>query len=203
MYNIAIVSDEPYLYQTLFEFIRRLPNLNNAVIDAYSDGKCFIDTCRNDKLYDIVFIDIEMPEIDGYTIGLSLREIDVDENIYIVFVSSHTDNLARLFSLHPFDFLAKPVSHDDFANVMNKLICRLDSDNNMIRIVCNRNTQSVSVNNIVYLESINRKVIIHTNSSKLIEVNESLGSLYARLKKKCTYFLRSTNRILLTQITFA
>ena len=53
---------------------------------------------------DILFLDIELPGMNGVSVGKYIREILEDENIFLIYISSKQNYALQLFQNHPFDF---------------------------------------------------------------------------------------------------
>ncbi len=69
---------------------------------------------------DAVFLDIEMPDMDG--IELSSRIIDLQEGIAIVFVTAYNQYAVEAFRLNALDYLMKPVSADRLRETLGKIV---------------------------------------------------------------------------------
>lgn len=71
---------------------------------------------------DVVFLDISMPDMDGFSVLQALGEPLPSE---IVFVTAHDDRALQAFEVHAFDYLLKPVSPTRFDRLMQRLRERL------------------------------------------------------------------------------
>ncbi|MBQ9270347.1 MAG: response regulator transcription factor [Oscillospiraceae bacterium] len=107
MYQAAIVEDEQdilrYMQARLakeFES-RSLP----VAFDSFSGGERFLAMLREHYHYDMVFLDIEMPGIDGITVCRRIREIAPEA--LVVFVSNKEELVFQTFEVQPFRFIRK------------------------------------------------------------------------------------------------
>lgn len=73
---------------------------------------------------DVVFLDIQMPEIDGLRLGEQLKE--VAPNIEIVFVTGYDQYALRAFELYALDYIMKPVQQDRLKSTVQRLRDRLE-----------------------------------------------------------------------------
>lgn len=71
---------------------------------------------------DVVFLDISMPDMDGFSVLQALGEPLPAE---IVFVTAHDDRAVQAFEVHAFDYLLKPVSPERFDRLLRRLRDRL------------------------------------------------------------------------------
>ena len=126
--------------------------------------------------YDIVFMDIDMPYLDGMSAARKLRE--VDERVCLVFVT----NLARLavkgYEVSAFDFIVKPVSYADFSAKMPRILNRaeLDKCSKTVLIRSGSDMVRVVVNEIMYVEVMSHRLVYHT-ADRLIESYGTLKSV--------------------------
>lgn len=107
MINIAICDDETVFAESLSVQIRNEIIQNNETCTEYicSNGTTLIELCQNESI-DVAFVDISMPEMNGFDIAEKLKELN--KNILLVFVSgndrlvfSHTNtNRFGLFLNH-------------------------------------------------------------------------------------------------------
>ena len=88
MLNIAVCDDEPYFQNRIRELISAC--LNDLgyehVISCFSSGKEFLEKGADVSRYDIVFLDVQMREIDGIATARHIRE--VAEDMFIVFITA-------------------------------------------------------------------------------------------------------------------
>lgn len=189
MFRVAIVDDDIVFCSKLQNYIEIVWGTNNFA-DDFCNGREFIEALDKGNKYDIVFLDIEMPFINGFEAGSTLRALDKDENVYIVYVSSYTERLTQLFALHPFDFLTKPVDFDTFKNVWNKIITDINLHKKRIEITYKREHILIPISDITYIEALSRRIIIHTVDGNSIESYEQISSIYGRIILENSFFIR-------------
>lgn len=112
MLKIAIVEDEREYYDQLSGHIVRYAADHNISHDItlFSDGVAFLTGYQ--PVYDIVFMDIQMPHISGFEASQRLRELD--PKVRLVFVTSYTQFAPRGYEVEASGFLVKPVSYLSF-----------------------------------------------------------------------------------------
>ena len=85
-------------------------------IEEYDSGKAFIEQFEQ---MDILLLDIEMEEMDGIQLKDELRR---DENIRILFVTSHVEGMPEAFGKNVYGFLEKPVEEEKFLKYMKRMV---------------------------------------------------------------------------------
>ena len=76
--------------------------------------------------WDVLFMDIEMPTINGVEAGKRVREQLQNYSLKIIYVSSRQEYAMDLFKVDTFDFLIKPVAYEELEAVLDKLQKTLD-----------------------------------------------------------------------------
>lgn len=139
----AICDDEPavldYLYaHILNEFKRQGADI---YIDKFTMGKDFLNAHKTEP-FDVVFLDIRMPDIDGFDVATELRKLS--EKVYIIFITTENTLVYDSFSFQPFDFIPKTppseLSADDSSSFLlrriSNVIARLLSLLSTAKTVC-------------------------------------------------------------------
>lgn len=123
--KILVVDDQPANIQALF----RVFSEDHQVFMATSGAQALV-ACE-EKLPDLVLLDIEMPDIDGFDVCDRIRSNPLIRHIPIIFVTSHNDPAieARGLALGGVDFITKPISRDIVrARVRTHLVLKQQTD---------------------------------------------------------------------------
>ncbi|MGL4903195.1 MAG: LytR/AlgR family response regulator transcription factor [Cetobacterium sp.] len=136
---------------------------------------------------DVVFLDINMPELDGMTLGKIIHR--VNKNIKLVFISAYKDFAVEAFEIKAFDYILKPYSEERIINLLKNIvedIRKSDSpskDHNIKKITVNCDSKMlvISTDNILYIEAdeketnIFTKEIMHTSKLKISQLENILS----------------------------
>ena len=183
--QIAICDDEVSMVQILEEKIKKL--LPDAVIDKYLSGDELI---ASGSKPDILFLDIQMPGMDGMETAKVLRQDN--ENMILIFVTAAEEYVFQAFDVGAFHYLVKPFSDEKLKEVVTKAVhnikrsSRLEKDEKYIMVQTAGSHIKIFLRDIVYAEVYNRKVIIHTRSTdieyygKLQELSDMAGTDFFR-----------------------
>jgi two-component system LytT family response regulator len=109
-----IVDDESLAREALRVMLNVDPQIE--VIAECRNGKEAVRVIR-EQTPDIVFIDIHMPEMDGFQV---VEEIGVKHMPVTVFVTAYDKYALRAFDAHALDYLLKPFDHDRFDNALQR-----------------------------------------------------------------------------------
>ena len=114
-----LVDDEPLAIQGLQLRLQRHEDVE--VIETCSNGREAIRAIKTHKP-DLVFLDIQMPGFDGFSVIQGLMEV---EPPLFVFVTAYSDHALRAFEAQAVDYLMKPVEEDRLADTMDRVRQRL------------------------------------------------------------------------------
>jgi two-component system LytT family response regulator len=118
-----LVDDEPLATQGLL--LRLEAHDDVEVIATANNGREAIRAIKTHKP-DLVFLDIQMPGFDGFSVIQGL--MDVDPPLF-VFVTAYSEHALRAFEVQAVDYLEKPVLEDRLASTMERVRQRLSERN--------------------------------------------------------------------------
>jgi two-component system, LytTR family, response regulator len=114
-----LVDDEPLAIQGLQ--LRLQAHEDVEIVDTCLNGREAIRSIKTHKP-DLVFLDIQMPGFDGFSVIQGLMEI---EPPLFVFVTAYSDHAIRAFEAQAVDYLMKPVEEDRLADTLDRVRQRL------------------------------------------------------------------------------
>ena len=114
-----LVDDEPLAIQGLT--LRLEKHEDVEIVDTCSNGREAIRSIKTHKP-DLVFLDIQMPGFDGFSVLQGLAEV---EPPLVVFVTAYSDHAIRAFEAQAADYLMKPVEEDRLADTLERIRQRL------------------------------------------------------------------------------
>ena len=146
-------------------------------IETFSDGNILADKFQKEP-FDLVFLDIEMPAVDGITLAKKLRAYS--EKVFIVFLTGHVEYAIEGYEVNALRYLTKPVDIDKLKDVLNFVREKLGSTR-QIMIKEDGEEIVINVSDVVYIESMNQNVrIVTTKGEHIIRYN--IGDFEEQLK---------------------
>lgn len=114
-----VVDDEPLARRNLVVLLRKDPDIQT--VDECGSGAAAVAEIRNSRP-DIVFLDVQMPECDGFDV---LELLGSDQPPVIVFVTAYDDYALRAFEAGALDYLLKPFTDARFQRALERAKQRL------------------------------------------------------------------------------
>lgn len=186
--NCIIVDDEPVAREVLENLLGKLDNI---IVVASSKNVVEAFQAINTQHVDLVFLDINMPEISGLSFAKS-----VSGDIKIIFTTAYREYAVDGFDLKAVDYLLKPISFERLLQAINKyfeesrnnttpISGEIDIENeNSIFVRSDRKMVKVSFDDILYIESLSDYIKIHLYDQKVLITRETLSNVEARLPHK-------------------
>ncbi|HPC97569.1 MAG TPA: LytTR family DNA-binding domain-containing protein [Bacteroidales bacterium] len=163
--NCIIVDDDKISCKVLENFVRKSPSLNLAGVFSDSISARNILSQRTD--IELVFLDIEMPEMDGFDF---IGSLETPPNII---VGSSSESYARkAFDFNVVDYLMKPVTYARFCKAIDKAFkyySRKETQNSAeeeIFIKKGSSLVKLKIREIVYVEALENYVTLHTENDQ-------------------------------------
>ncbi len=165
MLRIAICDDNRFFcteIETIILNNKLTLNKQNLTIDIFYSGQQLINHLTQDTKYDIIILDIEMDSLNGVEVGKKIRNDLHDDDTQIIYVSSNASYAMELFQNRPANFLIKPILEKDIIDQLKKSIKYIDRNKLTFSFSNKQDYYNISYKDIIYFESDNRKIIIHT-----------------------------------------
>ena len=111
--NCMIVDDEPLAVQLLESYVKKTPGLQ--LVASFTDSISAINAIKEQKPH-LVFLDIQMPNIDGMELAQSLPE-----QTHVVFTTAFKEYAFESYQVNAVDFLLKPIRYNVFLAAVEKV----------------------------------------------------------------------------------
>ena len=174
--DVAIVDDDKdsrnYLEGLLKSF-----NYFDITVTQFDNGQTFIEGLGKSK-FSLIFLDIEMPEINGISLAKEIHSIDA--KTLIIFVINHSSYISEAIRNYAFQYLVKPVKNEELTIELTRAHKELSRRNQKIEINVRERKIIVNVSDIEYIESRNKKVVITMRDKTVFESKGKLSD-YSKL----------------------
>lgn len=179
--HIALIEDESQAAETFQKYLNRYEQENHMKfkVTAFSNAIPMLENYTAD--YDIIFMDIRMPYMNGMDAAHRLRAID--PTVILIFITSLTQYAIAGYEVAALDYIVKPVNYYDFALKLARAIDQVPTlpAPRWITVSTDVGRMRLALDDIRYVETDGHHVIFHTLSGDYRQYN-SLTSLQTELK---------------------
>lgn len=161
MIRIGIVEDDAASSALLVDYLRRYQDEHHEPFDIslFADGSQVVSGYR--PVFDILLLDVQMPNLDGFSAAERIRQVDPD--VVIVFITNMTQHAIRGYEVDALSYVLKPVSYFAFSQEIKRSISRLRRRAaDYVLLAVDGGLVRVATSDIVYLESAKHRTLVHT-----------------------------------------
>ncbi len=179
MIKIAVCDDEQASRQDVSAKLKGQLANEEYLIYEFSSGEQLINSVKyKGEFFHIIFLDIQMGELNG--IETAKRVMEINEDAHFVFVSSYKEYVFEAFDVNAINFLLKPASKEKLEQTVAKILQRIGDSKNYILIEEESKITKVFLHNIQYCEALNHKVFI-CDKENIYRYKKKLDSLEKEL----------------------
>lgn len=168
MIKVLIVDDEPGMRVLLRKIINKVDGFE--IVDEAESGEKALEIII-DKNIDLVFLDVEMGDLNGVDTAKSLMAIK--PNIKVIFATAHGEYMGSAFEVYAYDYLLKPFrvdrvfrTLDKFKKEYDEYFYKKERYSEKIMIKNKESNKIINKKDIVFISRENGETVIYTNDEK-------------------------------------
>lgn len=192
MTRIAIVEDEPAVAQQIEQYTKKYLTEHNIQGETacFADGMALAEGYR--PLWDIIFLDIEMPQLDGMSAAQYIRQ--KDPTVILIFITNMARYAIKGYEVGALDFVLKPVNYAQFAMKLRRALEQAAQRvRHSIIVSVGGEQRRIVTEQLLYIEVRGHWLSMHL-SDEVIEISGSLQQMEEKLAGQP--FVRSSNSYL-------
>ena len=191
-YKIIICDDsaEDAAFLTELTSFWGKQNGHTLHVETYPSAEAFLFRYEEDKICDILLLDVEMPGKSGVELAKEIRK--TNETLQIVFVTGYSDYIAEGYEVSALHYLMKPVHEGKFFSVLDRAVSKLKSREKSILLECAGETVRVPLHEICYMDVRQNYVTVHARED--YTVKKTLGAMEKELDNR---FFRAGRSLIL------
>ncbi|MGE7696762.1 response regulator [Lysinibacillus sp. NPDC094177] len=172
MIRVIVMDDEPLALINMEKKLKEFSSIE--VIKSFTTAKDLL-TEGPSLDFQVAFLDVEMPGLNGLEIARLLKEWN--KNIFIVFVTAYRDYAVQAFEIHSIDYLLKPISKARLETTINRIqeLLLLENKSTPIQI---RNKPALTI------QCFRGFVVLHNNKAihwRTLKTKELFAFLFSNL----------------------
>jgi len=165
--NCVVIDDDKLSRKVVESYIERTDFL--TLIASYTSAIEAINEIKKNDPIDLIFLDVEMPEMSGMEFLNSLNTTPE-----VIIISSKEQYALEAFEYDVSDYLLKPISYSRFFKAVNKVNSRtgikgtqiINKENNEIFIKSNSSLVRLNYDDILWVEALENYVVVNTFTDK-------------------------------------
>lgn len=183
MFTVAICDDEKRVCEKIKEFVYEYGKRQGLTlhIDEYGGGESLC--LAFDGQYDIVILDIEMPDMNGLSLAEQLRKKDKD--VVIIFSTSHRQYALDSYEVEASGYMVKPITAEKVEKELEKAFLRVKEHQSDITVKFDGEVRMISMSNLLYAEVYRHKLIYHMVDGSSLRGTGSLREVKKEDKRNC------------------
>ena len=168
MLRIAVIDDDKTLLCDMHKLFDRfiIAYDFDFTVEYFSSCEDIYAKFKAGEKYDLLFLDIEFPEMKGTEFGLQLRRQMKNYDTQIVFISTIRDYAMELFKIRPIAFLIKPITYEDLCKCLQDYMLDYSNSDSFLEYI-SENTKEFAVNGKI-------SSIIEGNGSKFLCISRGV-----------------------------
>jgi DNA-binding LytR/AlgR family response regulator len=178
--KIAICDDETSHANILHKYVKSWSKSNglDASVQLFSSAESFLFVWSEDKSFDLLLLDIQMPGLSGMALARTIRQSD--DSLCIIFVTGYSDYIDEGYDVSALHYLLKPVNEEKLFACLDRAVKKAGSPEKFILLQCGGEQLRLPQDEIVCIEAFAHEVQISTIGKTLI-TKKSIGELAGAL----------------------
>ncbi len=195
--RILICDDEIKNINNLKSYVEKYMN-NHGITFEIETTTNPTDVAQSDTAYDLVFLDIQMPELDGFKVARELKTRN--SKIVIFFITAFNEYQDDAMDLQVFRFFEKPFDITRLYSSLDKAMEYIDGAYVDVFVYNNKEHKRILVDDIIYIKRENRKNYLYTKDGEII-VRESIEEWNEKLPTTFFYLVHKSFLVNLHYVT--
>lgn len=186
--KIAVCDDEEFYRDELTKMITVYGNEagRELTMDTWASATDLLDAVKcGNKDYDIIFLDIEMPELSGMEAAEELRRMG--KNMALCFVTSFNEYALNAYQIDAIGYVIKPIQYLDLKKMMEKAEMQYwyrkktgEAQKRYLEVMCERRSVIIDLEKVVYIEKRRNQCVFHLTDGEQI-CYDTLKNIYKQL----------------------
>lgn len=181
--RIGILEDEAAYSERLLTYLKQYQTENpdfSYTTEIYTTGIALLTKVASQ--FDLLFLDIQMPDMTGIEVARRIRE--KDESVMILFTTNYSQYAIDGYSVGAFDYMLKPLSYQPFSSKLSRALRILSyiKDRVELHLKTKQGSKKIPADEVQYIEVFAHDLHFYTDSEE-IKIWGSLSEYEKKLEK--------------------
>ncbi len=201
MLRVAVVEDDERCAEQMRQYLEEYQRETGQAVEVtvYADGEDLLEQYK--PVFDVIFLDIQMPFVDGMTAAKYIRR--QDPAVAIIFVTNLAQYAIQGYEVNALDYMLKPLNYFSFSQRLSRAVSNLKRrEDDYIVVAVRGGAVRLDVGNILYVERQGHHLLIHTlgdtvtSQATIQQMEQALeGRRFFRCNKGCLVNLSAVDGV--------
>lgn len=203
MLQTAICDDEPLLLEEIKKNTENCLKQQQvfSILSTYTNGKMLLYDIQDGKHFDLLLLDIEMPDLSGMKLAEQIHRLLPDA--LMIFVTAHYKYAVDAYALHIFRYIPKNQLKDRLAHALKDAVSLMEIQSTDSYIISSQNRlERIPLKEILYIEKDGKNAVFHTftaekqgknqiesKANRTQHIRKSLAEIFEELHSEEFYFI--------------
>lgn len=184
MIKVAFCDDDMSVLDELKDLLDQYGAKRSREItyDTFYSSLELLDKIEKGVRYDILFLDVILPNENGIDIAKEIRQYD--NVVKIIFLTSSSEFAVQSYTVGAYFYQLKPIWKENFYRLMDSAIseCQKEEQRSLI-LRCKNGITRIDLDRLEYCEVLGRTLLFHMENGKILEGTGSMDKLYGQLSQ--------------------
>lgn len=184
MIKVAFCDDDMSVLDELKDLLDQYGAKRSQEItyDTFYSSLELLDKIEKGVRYDILFLDVILPNENGIDIAREIRQYD--SVVKIIFLTSSSEFAVQSYTVGAYFYQLKPIWKENFFRLMDSAIseCQKEEQRSLI-LRCKNGITRIDLDRLEYCEVLGRTLLFHMENGKILEGTGSMDKLYGQLSQ--------------------
>lgn len=195
-FRLALCDDEHFFIEDIKQYLKAYESETNneiVVTEYYSGIELLEDIRANGLTWDILFLDVDMPQKSGTEVAKEIRRNY--ENAVICFITAYVEYAYQAYQTEALGYLVKPVKYSELRHLLNRSVTQVqymkdaaEARKRYIEIKTNHNTTILCMEEILYIEKRRNQCVFHLEDGEMV-CYMTLKEVYKKLDHEIFYYV--------------
>ncbi|MDO5402474.1 MAG: LytTR family DNA-binding domain-containing protein [Eubacteriales bacterium] len=199
MIKIAVCDDIEFYAKQIKEILlanQQVLNGEQQDIHIFTDGEKLCEYAKKHQL-DQIYLDIDMPDINGMEVACYIRETLHDSKVGIIFVTGTSEHVKELFDYQPFGYIEKPIDERKLVNISRRLYELKHVRDRKFSFKANGISYNIFCHQLIYLQKEGHNIVLNWYSEDKMEYTSVRGTVKEMEDKlPCDIFVKISSSVI-------
>ncbi|WP_322203625.1 LytR/AlgR family response regulator transcription factor [Acutalibacter intestini] len=182
MYHVAICDDEVVFIDKISELLQKYAKKKkfNFQLHTFSDPSALQDEIIDGSVYDIYFLDVEMPGLDGFSLAKQIKTSH--PLVPILFLTSHIEMSREGYKVDALRYVSKLSLNEELIEALDAALAEAEkAEKNFLTVTYYHDIVRIPYDEILYVQRVMRYLEIHTSRQGIVNTGRGIKEIFKKI----------------------